>query len=600
MKKLLPLLLMALAGAGAASAASKELGYHVIGLYDAAGYDVPNYFVLLSDSESAKYDQRTAAVSITDGYVLQLDLYNDATDPAVVPAATYTPNTAASTALRAGTYDPEYTKLFYYKDGKQYGNAVSLLAPVEINRLSDGSYTLSTTATDPVTETSLDITFKGRLPLNGTNDKPSAFTQLRRDLDVTLDKGGIAFYQGVTDYSNNGVSYINLYSGKFNEGGGMTEDGVNLAMMVAHKRFVKKTAYTIVDGEYVAATDLARFTWYPCREIDYSVGSDVVSMPFGSFIRVRQNGEYVYGYLKTGTFTIESDGNGNVSGQLDAYTDLGYHVTATFSGPMGLNTDNATFKSAISDLSDDVDLDFSTLEKGRIYHTGITGGCRTFIVDLGSPSGKDAGVMYGGDILRMEFLSPVKTAVLQPGLYTVIPVRWNSYELAAGGTYEPMSLNKGYFGNGGEQIGTRYAHFEEGRYLVYDCVGPADEGTVLVETDDYINYRFDIKLVDDAGFEIRGTWDKPLEYQYDNNALAEELGLSGVSVAAAEGSAIGAVVEGRRVVVLNGGNSPVAILDLDGRLAASGTADEAIDVAALAPGIYILSINNQSIKIAVK
>ena len=36
---------------------------------------------------------------------------------------------------------------------------------------------------------------------------------------------------------------------------------------------------------------------------------------------------------------------------------------------MLLNNDNATFKSAVSNLTDDVDLDFSKLETGRILST---------------------------------------------------------------------------------------------------------------------------------------------------------------------------------------------------------------------------------------
>ena len=55
MKKfLLTTAFMAL-GIIAAMASTKELSYSVVAIYDEAGYDVPNYYVILSDSENAKY-----------------------------------------------------------------------------------------------------------------------------------------------------------------------------------------------------------------------------------------------------------------------------------------------------------------------------------------------------------------------------------------------------------------------------------------------------------------------------------------------------------------------------------------------------------------
>ena len=597
MKRFLLLAMMFTTLAGGASATTKALDYSVIGLYDDVNYSMPNYFVQLSDDESAKYDPRAGKTTITTGYVLQLDLYNVATSPAAVIPGTYTAK-PASADLTAETYDADFSELSYYADGKLQGAASRLTAPVVITSDDNGVYTVTTTATDPVTNEPLDLSFTGRLPMKGVNDKPSSFTQLRKDLlDVELDMGGIAYYQGVSEYSRNGGTYINLYSANFNESGGLTEDGINLAMLVSHKPFVKKPDFQIVPGTYTSATTLERDTWYPCREIDYTFGSEVISVPFGSYIRIRQNDEYVYGYLKTGTFAIDVDENGDVSGTLDAYTDLGYHVTATFCGPMALNTDNATFQVGVSNLVDDVDLDFSKLEKGYIYHTGLTGGCRTFIVHLGST--RDPEIDNGGDMMRLEFLAPTNTAVLRPGMYSVVPVRWNEYELQAGGTYEPMSLNKGYFDNMGAMIGTRYAHNEEGRYCVWDFAAPAESGTVKVETDDYINYRFDINIIDDIGFEIRGQWDKPLQYMYDRDALEKEM--AGIELPAADAeSALGVAVDGRDIIVLNAGAAAVSLFDTNGRGVAAGNAAEVLDASSLPAGIYILSVNNQSFKIVLK
>lgn len=370
--------------------------------------------------------------------------------------------------------------------------------------------------------------------------------------------------------------------------------GFNLSMMVAHKRFTKRDSYQICPGTYTNAKNLARDTWYPCREIDY-MG---ITMPFGSYIRELKivNGErsYTYAYLKTGEFTIEDNGDGTYKGTLDAVTTLGYTVKLTWSGAIALNTENASFQATISDLTDDVVLDFSKLEKGRIYHSGLKGGCRTFIVDLGSPSGKDEAINDGGDLLRMEFLADANDHLLKPGLYTVVPRRWNSDELRAGGTYEPMSLNKGYFGEHGDQIGTRYAHFRSGSYCVYDMVGPAEEGSVRVSTSDYQNYQFEIDLADDAGFKITGYWDKPIEYNYSPDAVLAELGIEGVG---GDDTVIRVVQEGSNLLVLNAGNSPVEIFAIDGRLVRAATADALIPVDGLSEGIYVVKVKNATLKI---
>lgn len=593
MRKLLLLTLLSALGIAATSASTKEMPYSVVAIYDNASASVPNYYLMISDSENAKYDHLKGSLSITEGYALTLDLYNETTNPLQIIPGTYNPK-GASADYTPFVFDPSFSELSYYKDGKLQ-SATQITSPIVISGSGNGIYTITTTATDPVSNEACEIHFNGRIPVTDSHEKPTAYTMMKKDVEVTMN-GGVAFYQGVTDYSNNGVTYLNLYSGSYDAAsGGMTSDGFNLALMVAHKRVTKKSDFAVFPGTYTNSTDLARFTWYPCREIEYGFGGESITMPFGSFIRERKNGQFTYGYLKTGTFTIETDENGNVSGTLDAVTDLGYSIKVNFSGPMALNTDNASFKSTVSNLTDDVDLDFSTLEKGRIWHTGLKGGCRTFVVDLGSPAGRDESINFGGDLLRMTFLSPSNDAVVKPGLYTVATRRYNSNQLTAGETYDPMSLEQGFT----TDEGTRYAHFKNGSYCVYDLLGPCHEGTVLVSTTDYINYTFEINLVDDAGFEIRGIWDnRPLEYFYSHEDLEKEL--AGVTVVAGDETSLKVAVEGRYITVLNGGYAPMQLIDLNGRTVASGNAAESLDASALPANIYILRINNQSIKIALK
>ena len=81
MKKLLLVTLSAGALFASASAATLEMSQSVVGLFDDQGYDVPNYYVILSDQSSATYNQKTGTVALEQGYVLSLDLYNVVTDP---------------------------------------------------------------------------------------------------------------------------------------------------------------------------------------------------------------------------------------------------------------------------------------------------------------------------------------------------------------------------------------------------------------------------------------------------------------------------------------------------------------------------------------
>lgn len=569
----------------------------LLALFDDRSSKVPNFYVIFASSESAKYNSNTGAISAPAGsFALVLDLYNNVPDDGIyLPEGTYNWFDSEGAEQTFG-YSSEWSMLNYYdENGQQY--SMLLTDPVQVTRdANTGRYNIKTLVafSDGVVE----VSFTGPLTFGSSTERPTVYPQITRDLDVNLDKGGISYYQGVTDISSQGVSYLDLYDVDFNnENGYMNGEGFNLCMMIAHKRFTKKADYAVCPAVYTNSNTLARDTWYPAREIDY-MG---FVMPFGSYIRQLkiENGErnYYYAYLKTGTFVVEDNGDGTYKGTLDAVTTLGYSVKATWRGAIALNTDNAQFQATVSDLTDDVEFDFSPLDKGRIYHNGIQGGCRTLIVDLGSPSGKDEGVNYGGDILRMEFLVDTRHHLLEPGLYTVVPRRWNSNELHAGGTYEPGSLNKGYFDGSGDQIGTRYAHFRTGSYCVYDMVGPAESGSVRVETSDYKNYTFDIDLMDDAGFKMFGLWDnKPIEYCYDSEALKAEIG-AGVSIIGDEESAVKAVIEGENLFIINAGNAPVAIYAVDGRQVLSTTADKVIPVDSLGRGVFIISTNNTTLKI---
>lgn len=582
--------------AGSASLASVadvlEMSYEVVGLYDDKSYDTPNYYLMLSDKEDASYNYKTGAITLDEGYVLVLDLYNASSDPLALQPGSY----AVSYDMTAFTICPDASQLSYYTAGR--ANSTTVSSTVEVSHAEDGKYIIETSVTDPVSGETRDLKFSGRLPIINVNEKQASFPMLRKDLtDIDIKAGSMAYYYGVTDYSGNGVTYLNFYSSTFDQTtGALTGDGINLAMMIAHKRMAKDK-YTIESGVYEDSQSFERQTWYPCREIEYNIG-ELVSMPFGSFIRIRENGgDYVYGYLKTGTLTIEFDPNTKqISGTLDAYTDLGYHVTANLGGVVTYDLSSASVPPTVSNLVDDVELDLDYLEVGRLWHRGEKAGCRAFTLDLGSPAGRDSDPGVAADLLRVEFFTPKNEAVVKPGLYTVVARRWNSNELAAGGTYDPMSIGQGWSDVDG---GSSYRHFQEGLTYVYDYFAPVQRGTIQVQTEDYVNYSFDIDLYDDAEFKITGVWDnKPIEYMYDRQALEDEL--SGISSVAADNNAVQAIVNGREIIVLNAGAAPVSLYDLNGRVVMSGTAAEVLDASACMAGVYVLTVDNKAIKVVLK
>ena len=568
-----------------------EMNYVLTALYDESSFMVPNFYLIFSNDANSKYDANTGSISApANTFTLTLDLYAMPDDEGrILPTGTYSMFDEDSSE-RIFSYSHEFSMLNFY-DYTSGQISLQLENNVEVERLDNGNYKISVLVDDGEGNL-IRVIYNGPLVLGSSTEKPTVYPQINHNITGNLNKGGIVYYDGVTDYSNNGVSELNVFSCDYDKDDSfrITSDGLQLSMMIAHKRFTKRGTSTIVPGTYVNASNLARDTWYPAREISY-YGQ---VMPFGSYVRERKNGSWTYAYLKEGTFTAVDNGDGTFSGTFKGKTTLGYDVELTWSGPFVMNDDNATYTVGISNTVDDVLLDFSKLELGRIYHTGLTGGCRTFIVDLGSPSGRDEGINYGGDLLRMEFYADKNDTRLNPGIYTVVPRRWNSDELKAGGTYEPGSLNKG---NTTNLEGTRYAHFREGSWCVADIVGYADEGSVIVETDDWENYKFTIDLVDDIGFKIEGYWDKPIMYYYDPDAIDTGGDLMAIEDVTIDAASLYVAKEGNNLVVYNANGATIELYDLEGRLIAS-TTENVIPVSAIGTGLYIVKAGNATVKVA--
>ena len=108
-------MLLAVTASSAAWAANTlNLSYEVVGLYDDKSYDTPNYYLVLSDSESARYDNKTGSVKLDAGYIVVLDLYNLPSDPLALQPGTY----ESSDAMTKFSVNPDESKVQLYIAGK--------------------------------------------------------------------------------------------------------------------------------------------------------------------------------------------------------------------------------------------------------------------------------------------------------------------------------------------------------------------------------------------------------------------------------------------------------------------------------------------------
>lgn len=475
--------------------------------YDPQDESVADFYMLFSDRADATWSKEDGPKAV-DGYILRLDCYAPlSASPISLAEGSYQP----SYDYTAMTYDPDYSYLQYFDADGNAGAEYGLSGNITVSRSSNGSYLI----TVPVDGGST-ITVSGQIGFDDGTLPPSVFGQIKRDLNLTLD-GALAIYDGNLYQSNTGSMYINLYDHAFNpETGGMTENGMSLALQVFGKLFADSKTATLDPGTYQVGRSFRRFTWYPGTEIEYMGMTGLM----GCYAKERNtdlySDGYAYSYLSDGTIVIEDMGDGVFSITVDAVTTYGHTVKATFQGtvPVRDQSDDSG-KTAISTLEDDVELNLSPIPVCRVFNAGVVNGCQVFMADIGSPAGRDG--ITEGDIMRVEFALASGTSLLQEGTYTVMEGKYDNY-------YEPYKLGKGRFisaSSGGTDLsGTRYMHFEEGRNLIMDHYAPADEGTVSLTHNADDTWTFNIHIIDDAQFRIDGEWTGPLELMYDPEAIA--------------------------------------------------------------------------------
>lgn len=470
-----------------------------------------NYYLVISDSENAVYNSTAGTIDATDATVVALDLYAPAGTGNVLPAGTYQVGEGSL------NYDDSYSYSTYYDASGKSGAETAISGNVEVKLADDGTYTISF-----ADEKGESYSFCGTLSFSDMNSGSAVYPQIPTDINTTFT-GGMAFYHGNLMESNTGNIYINLYDCDFDpETGAMNSKGIDLAICAFNRLFGDPAQATIVPGTYTVARNFHSDTYFPGMEIDYS-GMTII---MGTYVKRRKamNGtdsDYDYGYITDGTITItEGETEGSFDFVVDCTTDRGHKVKGTAKNItfniVDVSDDKETYVE--SNLDHDVTLDLNYIKTARAYYLGRQGNCNIFSVDIGSPSGKDG---QEGDILRMEFQTATNQSSLPSGTYEVMADGHLYTNL-----YAPYQMTQGYFDNVGGRTGTRYEHFEKGRYCVVDTFAFVYSGRVGVEQLENGNYHFKLDLADGRGFLIQGEWTGPMQNLYDPansiNAVADE------------------------------------------------------------------------------
>ena len=536
------------------------------------GVVLDNYYLVLSDKSDATYDDAQGSIDATDAKVVTLDLYGPATGSTVLPAGEYVADGSVDDAEQV--YDPDYSFADYYNaSGKSLNDPPLISGNVNVTKNTDGTYTLTFADAEGTA-----YTYTGALSFYDRNGSNTVYPQITTDVNTTFT-GGLAFYHGNLMESNTGNIYINLYDCDFDDTtGAMNGKGFNLSICAFNRLFGDPAQAKIIPGTYTVARNFQVNTYFPGMEIDYSG----ITVLMGTYIKQRKamsgaDSDYAFGYITDGTITItDGDESGTYNFEVDCTTDRGHKIKGTAKN-ISFNiidmSDDDT-KSAVSNLDHDVTLDLSYIKTARAYYTGRQNGVNVFVVDIGSPSGKDGNE---GDLFKMEFQTSTSASELPAGTYELMEQNhlWTNL-------YAPYKLTQGYFDNYGELIGTRYWHFAKDRYQVVDTFASVITGRVGVEVLENKDYKFTIDCADGRGFLIQGEWTGPLELNYDTATAIDAI---------SDDKKVGVHVSGSTVSVSGAdADDKVCIYAADGQLVAEGKGNTAINTGTLGGGLYIVKV----------
>lgn len=571
--------------------------------YDGTNYGtVGDYYMILSTTANATYNANEGTTSATDGWVFNLDLFNELTNPIVLGAGTYTAitdpypeNPAALSAII------DYSGARYYDENGNVTRSATLSSDVTVTRNDDGVYTVTAEMKDDASGATLQFKYSGRLPFNDPSAEATVYRQLNEDrIDIKFT-GGMAFYYGPFQSEKAGTMMIQLYDGEFDTETGGCNDGTQMICLdLIGRLFPDKSKIAIDPGTYVISPlfGVQRNQAGAAREIDY-MGVTVV---LGTYLRDYNTSKYgedrmAYAYLKTGDIVVEKDGDNYHITLANGVTDRGFNVTFDYTGPIGPIVDSSVDGggSALSTIEDDVDLKLDDLPVARCYDGGNVGGNQVFILDIGSRSGRDPQRDSGGDLMRLEIVNAHGTSVIEPGSYTLAD---NSYP----DSYLPGAIIPTHWvttSYGGSDIsGTCYIHMQENRNYIMDhyaflTLGKLGVNCDAAETDalDERTYTFEMDFESDNGFFVTGTWTGPVKLMYNPETLSSigHVGTDG------DNAKIYTVGEGRYQIANYIGE--VTVYNVAGSLCGTYDSNEIIDLSGMPAGIYIAKIGKTSIKI---
>lgn len=571
-------------------------------IYDATTYEpLADYYSIVSTSNSASYDSNLGQVTAKDCWVMSLDLVNDPSTSHTLAAGTYKaigdPYPDMPAAFSAIS---DYSMVQYYNSE----GVVTIEGIVENDvkvEVTDNIYTVTTSvkASDGKT---YNVTYNGRLPYIDPSQKNFAYRQLNEDRKNINFIDGMAFYYGSFQSAKAGSMMIQLYDKPFDHETGRMDDNTQMICInIIGRLFSDEKKITIDPGVYhITKNSVERGIACAARELDY-MGTTII---LGTYLQDRNETKYgstdrsAYGYLESGDILIEAVSGGYHISLENGRTNLGYEITFDYTGAVSpiINSSGEQTETFLSTIEDDVKLALDDLPVAHLWNGGVVNNCRTFVLDIGSPSGRDTERDNGGDIMRIEFVC--ENGVQQPtiGNYTVMEEVYDTY-------YAPGTLGQTKWvqaSTGGTDIsGTRYMHFIENRYYVMDHYAFINVGTVGLtisneESPDSNKpmYDVDINLMSDNGYYVTGKWHGQVELMYDPDSV------SAIGTIGTDGSEA-------RIASLGGGlyqavnfAGTVQVYNVSGVLCGNYDAASVIDLSAMPNGLYIFKAGKTTFKIS--
>lgn len=546
---------------------------HLAGAFYAVNEGVGNYYFIATSVEST-FDSSTGNIELHEpGWSVAFDLYaNPTSSPIQIPNGVYSLNGTGAEF----TCHNEYCYAMYLNANGDV-EVYEFNGDVTVGQNEKGVTEIKGTIDQGGKTTT--FVFTGQPAFEETNSNQGALPRFRENLDLKFT-GSLGYYDGNLFQANTGSLRLNLYDCEFNtETGAHSGVGHCLQLSLFNILFGDPKNAKVRAGVYKMARSFAKETWFPGMEIDYMGMTTIM----GTFCqRHAADGSYSYCYAADGTVTIEELENGEYKIYVDLVTDEGYYIKGTYEGAITRIIDQSDDErgAVISTLEEDLELDLNGIDTARVWKTDDINDCSRYYLDIGSPSGRDEFVAkHGGDIFRIDMLTELGKEYFPAGVYTVMEEDYAQY-------YKPFALRRGFFEDGGDLRGTRWFHFlEDGSYMIADGLAPAYGGTVSLAAKGDGIYQIDIAVVDDAGFNITGSWTGPVVAMFDVPV--------GIDKAITEAEYT--YLDSETILLGNvAANETVNVYSTNGALVMSQVGKGTISLANLPKGVYLVKATNKN------